>query len=77
MLSQLLSGVPQLSTPSTTHTVSRGGNASLSQFGATFMFKAATRVRAGHGDSLMGQLFLCHTVNYTTIHFTDFNLHGR
>lgn len=74
VLSQLLSGIPQLSTPSTPHTVWRRGEkkkkkiASLSLFGATFMFKAHT---------MSVSWVSCFYVTPWTIHFADFNLHAK
>lgn len=74
MLSQLLSGVPQLSTPSTPHTVSRrkGHRNSLGPHSCS-----KTHARAHtHVHTLAVSRVSCFSVTPWTIHFGDFNLHG-
>lgn len=63
MLPQLLSGVPQLSTPSTAHTVSR---------------RKGHSARLGpHPRPRQPQRVRCSRVTPWTTHCGDFNLHGR
>ena len=72
MLSQLLSGVPQLSTPSTPHTLYPEEKASLQPvWGHIHVQGTATR------HTLVVSWVSCFCVTTWSIHFGDFNLHRR